>query len=104
MAKSYGIQLIPDLLGDIRRDAAGLITRGMVLGDITSQCQANLVVISSGEIKDQPTTGVGAMLYLRDDDTDGLVAAVCSQLRGDGMAVVDVKYTDNLHIEADYES
>lgn len=104
MAKNYGIYTAPDLVADIRRDREGKITGGLVLGDVTSQCQANLVVISSGEIKDQPTTGVGAMLYLRDDDTDGLVAAVCSQLRGDGMAVVDVKYTDNLHIEATYES
>ena len=103
MSKSYGIYIAPDLVADVRRDGTGKITGGMVLGDITSQCQANLVVISSGEIKDQPTTGAGAMLYLRDDDTDGLVAAVCSQLRGDGMAVVDVKYTDNMYIDANYE-
>lgn len=102
--KSYGIILSPDLEAAIVRDTDGRIAQGLAAGDIASQCQALLVVPVAGEWKASPTTGAGAQRFLRDDDTDALIAAVCSQLRGDGQTVVEVKYTDNLEIDAGYES
>ena len=101
--KSFGILLTPDLVVDVRRDAQGLITSGVAMGDITSQNQALLVVSAAGEFKASPTTGAGAMRVLRDDNTRALIAEVCSQLRGDGQKVVSVQYTDNLIIDASYE-
>ncbi len=103
--KNFGILCAPDLVAHIMRDAEGRIVQGIAMGDILSQNQALLVVASSGEFKATPTVGAGAMRFLRDDDTDAFIAATCSQLRGDGMAVVAVEYKNNeLKIEASYES
>lgn len=103
MNKSHGIMLTPDLQVDIKRDARGRIIKGLAIADITSQNQALLTVAGAGEFKAWPTTGAGAMRFLRDDNTSALIAEICSQLRGDGQKVVEVKYTDNLHIDASYE-
>lgn len=102
--KGYGILCAPDLISHITRDADGLITCGMAMGDTLSQNQALLVVAAPGEFKATPTVGAGAMRFLRDDNADAFIAAVCSQLRGDGMAVVAVEYkNDELKIDAAYE-
>lgn len=103
MNKSYGIMLTPDLQVNAKRDAQDRIVEGLAMDDITSQNQALLTVAAAGEFKAWPTTGAGAMRFLRDDDTSALIAEICSQLRGDGQQVVEVKYTDNLHIDASYE-
>lgn len=103
MNKSHGIMLTPDLQVDIKRDARGRIIKGLAMDDITSQNQALLTVAGAGEFKAWPTTGAGATRFLRDDNTSALIAEICSQLRGDGQKVVEVKYTDNLHIDASYE-
>lgn len=104
MNKSYGIMLTPDLQVNIKRDAQDRIIEGLAMDDITSQNQALLTVAAAGEFKAWPTTGAGAMRFLRDDDTSALIAEICSQLRGDGQKVIEVKYTDNLLIDAHYES
>ncbi|MBQ9146473.1 MAG: hypothetical protein IJX68_02005 [Rikenellaceae bacterium] len=104
MNKSYGIMLTPDLQVNAKRDAQGRIVEGLAMDDITSQNQALLTVAAAGEFKAWPTTGVGAMRFLRDDNTSALIAEICSQLRGDGQKVIEVKYTDNLLIDAHYES
>lgn len=101
--KGFGILCAPDLFVQPVRDDDGRIIRGIVLGDITSQNQAMLVVAASGEFKAHPTTGVGAMEYLRDDNTEDFIAAVCSQLRGDGMTVISVSYSEDLKIDAGYD-
>lgn len=101
--KGFGMLCAPDLLALPVRDDEGRIIRGIVLGEITSQNQAMLVVAASGEFKAHPTTGVGAMRYLRDDSTEDFIAAVCAQLRGDGMKVISVSYSDDLKIDADYD-
>lgn len=103
--KDFGIICAPDLVAHNQRDEQGLITCGMAMGDILAQNESLLVVAAPGEFKATPTVGAGAMRFLRDDDTDAFIAAVCSQLRGDGMAVVAVEYkNDELKIDASYES
>ncbi len=96
--------LTPDLQVNAKRDAQGRIVEGLAMDDITSQNQALLTVAAAGEFKAWPTTGAGAMRFLRDDNTSALIAEICSQLRGDGQKVIEVKYTDNLLIDAHYES
>ena len=64
-----GIQLIDyDIAVDVQRDASGLITSGLVLGDILHQNQALILVLHKGDLKSDVSVGVGIDRMLLDNE------------------------------------
>lgn len=107
MAKTLGILLNNDFDLDIKvkKDAAGLITSGLVVGNSVYQQQTLLLVANKGEIKDRPLTGVGLNSFLLDDvGNDALFQEVSSQFSDDGMRVFSAKIVEGkMKVEANYE-
>lgn len=90
MAKGRGIMLTDmyvDLLIDVKRDALGLITSGLVIGDTLFQNQSLIITSCKGEVPGAETLGVGAVDYLDDDDTSSFLREVRVNLRQDGQTV-----------------
>ncbi len=77
----------------------------LVIGDATNQHQAILLKAGPGEIKQQPTTGVGMEAFLLDEDKSLLLREIRSQFTKDGMRVSRVSITTNgsLTIDATYK-
>lgn len=99
-----GIETI-DLKIDVKRDANGLITQGLVVGNIMSQTQAMILIASPGEFKFNPTVGVAIDELLLDDDYLRMRHRIRENLEKDGMKVksVDLFKDIPLKIEASYE-
>lgn len=99
-----GLQTI-DLKIDVVRDAEGLITQGLVIGDILNQNQALILLASPGEFKFNPTLGVSIQDLLLDDDYLRFRHRIHEHLTKDGMKVKQVELSINkpLKIEASYE-
>lgn len=93
-----------DLLIAPKRDAQGLITQGVVLGDITSQNQELIIISEKGEFKHSPLVGVGVTTYLDDEVPDNLLRAVRTELAVEGMNVSKVRFDSDgkLIIDAQY--
>lgn len=90
-----------DLQIVVKRDTSGLITRGVVIGNVTSQNQELIILTNKGEIKDNPTKGVGVVEFLDDEVPDNLLRAVRTELALDGMEVLKVKFNSNSELEID---
>ncbi len=62
-----GMQLDTDykLMIKPKRDANGLITSGVVIGDITDQCAALALQCSPGDIKEDILLGAGLTKFIR---------------------------------------
>lgn len=90
MGKSTGIMLDPDS-GDLQvmvvRDSDGLITSGLVIGDVTEQNQRTILLAEKGEIKENPLLGVGLASFLDHDEPSELLREVRENLRMDGQTV-----------------
>jgi hypothetical protein len=83
-----------------------LISNGdLVIDDATYQHQAILLKASPGEIKQFPTTGVGADAFLLDEDKSLFLREIRSQFTKDGMRVEKVYLAPDgtLTINADYQ-
>lgn len=106
MAKSRGILLDEnmELVINPVRDSFGLITSGLVLGDVTFQNQNILINATKGEIKEDPLAGVGASNYVESNDGEGFAREIRSQLTRDGQTVktISVKIP-NVRVEAKYD-
>lgn len=90
-----GIQLIDyDIAVDVQRDASGLITSGLVLGDILHQNQALILVLHKGELKSDVSVGVGIDRMLLDNERLTWTREIREQLEMDGQKVEDVRITD----------
>lgn len=90
-----GIQLIDyDMAVDVQRDASGLITSGLVLGDILHQNQALILVLHKGDLKSDVSVGVGIDRMLLDNERLTWTREIREQLEMDGQKVDDVKITD----------
>ena len=90
-----GIQLIDyDVAVDVKRDAAGLIVSGLVVGDILHQNQALILVMHKGDLKSDVSVGVGIDRMLLDNERLTWTREIREQLEMDGQKVDDVKITD----------
>lgn len=90
-----GIQLIDyDIAVDVQRDASGLITSGLVLGDILHQNQALILVLHKGDLKSDVSVGVGIDRMLLDNERLTWTREIREQLEMDGQKVEDVRITD----------
>lgn len=89
MGKGTGILLDEncDFAISVERNSDGLITSGIQVGDVTYQNQQIIVLAEKGEIKENPTMGVGAASYLDDDDPSELLRVIRENLRNDGQTV-----------------
>ena len=99
-----GIQMTdfaPDI--DVKRDASGRISQGLVVGDTLRQNQALILVLHQGELKEWPAVGCGIMDMLLDNDPIYWRSLVREQLEMDGQTVRKVKITTTgISIDADY--
>jgi len=90
-----GIQLIDyDVAVDVKRDAAGLIVSGLIVGDILHQNQALILVMHKGDLKSDVSVGVGIDRMLLDNERLTWTREIREQLEMDGQKVDDVKITD----------
>lgn len=107
MPKNIGILLdseTGDLAVEVVKDANGLITSGLVIGDVTEQNQRTLLLSSPGEIKEDPLVGVGLRSFVESDYVDGLARKIRTEFTKDGMTVSKISVTlPNMEIEAKYE-
>lgn len=99
-----GIQLTDyDLAVDVRRDAGGRITGGLVVGDILYQNQALILAFRKGDLKDDVSVGVGISRMLLDNERLTWQREIQEQLEMDGQQVASVEITDReIKIKARY--
>lgn len=94
---------VSDILLDSNFDVAEK-NGDFIIGDATNQHQAVLLAAGKGEMKQNPTVGVGIEAFLLDEDTGLLLREIRSQFSKDGMTVESVGISNNqLDIKAQYE-
>lgn len=100
-----GIQLKNyDLAIDVQKDASGLITSGLMVGDILAQNQAIILNMHPGELKGNPTLGVGIADILLDDDPLKWRIKIRESLELDRQSVKKIEITtSSLKLESEYE-
>lgn len=92
-----------DLAVDVRRDASGKITGGLVVGDILRQNQALILVMHKGELKSDPSVGVGISDMLLDHNFPIWKKEIREQMELDGQKVDSVQITTSgLVIDSKY--
>lgn len=99
-----GIQLIDyDLLVKVEKDRFGKIVSGLAVGDILHQNQALLLSIRKGELKENPSIGVGLQDMLLEHNLMDIRNEIRQQLEMDGQKVNMIKVaTDSVLIDANY--
>lgn len=99
-----GIQLIDyDLQVKVEKDRFGKIVSGLVVGDILHQNQALLLSIRKGELKENPSIGVGLQDMLLEHNLMDIRNEIRQQLEMDGQKVNMIKVaTDSVLIDANY--
>lgn len=87
----------------VLRDTSGKIVSGMVVGDILAQNQALILQLHKGELKEDPSVGVGISDMLLDSDLQNWSREIREQMELDGQTVDRIILTnDELRIEARY--
>lgn len=87
----------------IKKDALGLITQGLTLGETLQQNQAIIMAMHQGELKERPMIGVGISDMLLDNDPIYWRTKIKEQLAMDGEKVGRVRLTrSGIEIEATY--
>jgi hypothetical protein len=89
---------------DIGFDTDGdLLIRGgdFVVVESTGEHQKQLILLDKGEIKDNPTVGVGAFGYIDNEELDQLPGAIAVEFARDGMDVVRVALDKAGNVQAD---
>lgn len=99
-----GIQLTDyDLDIKVQRDRSGRIISGVQVGDILHQNQALILSIRKGELKENPSVGVGVADYLLSEDLNALQNEIRQQLEMDGQTVTSVTVAeDTIVIDSKY--
>lgn len=93
-----------ELQMSLKRDAEGLITQGVVVGDVVNQNIELIVRGDKNEIAQDPSKGVGVINYIDDEGSEGLIRAIRTELTKDGMRVTSIEMVSNeLVIDATYE-
>lgn len=99
-----GIQMTDyDLDIKVERDRFGRIMSGLVVGDILHQNQAVILSIRKGELKENPSVGVGLADMLLEHDLNAVQREIREQLEMDGQKVETVQVTQkSITINAKY--
>ena len=99
-----GIQLIDfDLAIKVQKDKFGKIISGLVVGDILHQNQALLLSMRKGELKENPSVGVGLSDMLLSHNLTEIRNEIKQQLELDGQTVDKIILTPTkIGIEAHY--
>ena len=99
-----GIQIEDyDVTVVVRKDAAGKIAEGLVVGDILRQNQALILVLHKGELKSDPSVGVGLSDILLDHDLLTWKREIREQMELDGQTVGNVSIdNDKIVIDSEY--
>lgn len=92
-----------DLNIKVSRDSLGLITDGLMVGDVQKQNQAIIIYMHPGEMKEKPTVGVGVSSMLLSTDALLYKHRIREQLEADGFRVnhlaIKAEQGDKLNIE-----
>lgn len=99
-----GIQLTDyDIAVKVERDKYGRIVSGLMVGDILHQNQAIILTTRKGELKENPSIGVGMADMLLEHDLTSIRNEIRQQLEMDGQKVNVIKMThDTITIDANY--
>jgi len=99
-----GIQLTDYEPGiKVKKNAYGRITQGLVTGDILRQNQAIILQLHKGELKENPSVGVGITDMLLDNDPIYWRTLIKEQLEMDNETVGSVEITTTgINIDATY--
>jgi len=107
MNKSLGILLNPatnDFDIKVVRNSEGKIVQGLHIGDVTKQNTAIILYMQPGELKEQPTVGVGIDNMLLDHDFLLYKHRIRQQLGAEGMQVNHLEINgQNIEINANYK-
>lgn len=99
-----GIQLTDyDIAVKVKRDKFGRIESGLIVGDILHQNQAIILTMRKGDLKENPSIGVGLSDMVLEHNLIAVRNEIRQQLEMDGQTVNDVKVTSNrVTIDANY--
>lgn len=99
-----GIQLIDyDIAVKVKRDRFGKIESGLIVGDILHQNQAIILTIHKGDLKENPSVGVGLPDMILEHNLMIIRNEIRQQLEMDGQKVNSVKVTSkSVEIDAKY--
>lgn len=100
-----GIQLTDyDLTVNVLRDSSGKIAGGLVIGDILRQNQALILLLHKGELKSDPSVGVGISDMLLDHNLQIWKREIREQMELDGQTVnsVDISAA-GITVDAEYD-
>jgi hypothetical protein len=103
--KNIGIQLDSDydFSIKIKKDKSGKIASGLIVGDVTHQNQALILLAQKGEIKESPTVGVGINDICNDSDFRLWKREITEQIEGDGQQIKKLTVNEKgLFLEAKY--
>lgn len=99
-----GIQLDGnDIEIKVVKDRYGKITSGVSIGDILPQNQAIILSMNKGELKENPSIGVGLSDMLLSEDVSAIRYEIRQQLELDGQTVKEIAIgTTGIMIDAQY--
>lgn len=88
----------------IIRDAEGKIRQGLHVGNITNQNISIILYMQPGELKEQPTVGVGINNMILDHDYLLYKHKIRQQLNAEGMQINYLEINgQKIEIDANYE-
>ena len=99
-----GIQLTDyDIAVKVTRDRYGKIISGLEVGNILHQNQAVILTMRKGDLKENPSVGVGLPDMVLEHDLMAIRNEIRQQLEMDGQTVNEVKVTSSsVTIDANY--
>lgn len=104
--KNIGIQLIDDydLSLKVKKDESGKILSGLIVGDVTYQNQAMILLGQKGEFKESPTVGIGINDICNDSDFRLWKREITEQIESDGQRITKLELNEKgLVLEAKYK-
>lgn len=95
--KDYDIEV------KVKRDSYGKIVSGMIIGDVLHQNQAIILSMRKGDLKENPSIGVGLSDLLLEHNLLSIRSEIRQQLELDGQTVNSIKITESsIVIDAKY--
>lgn len=95
--KDYDIEV------KVKRDSYGKIVSGMIIGDVLHQNQAIILSMRKGDLKENPSIGVGLSDLLLDHNMLSIRSEIRQQLEQDGQTVNSVMVSkSSIAIDAKY--
>lgn len=88
-----------DLLVKAKRDSSGLITQGLVVGNMDYQRVKLIVEARKGEFKERPTLGFAIDRFLKTTGSkkgQQFIAELQRELKSDGISSAKIKVGNNL--------